>query len=302
MKFDISSWSQRLTSADFREFYRSQRTPIFERRGFGLIFAAIFFLALNVGAYFLLTKVMEPSILSWIFVGAIDAAIVASYVWWLRKLTRSVRLAKLAKANNLQFRALIKNFFQTGTAFARGMNSQTRPAIYDSEKDFLLGRYYVEPSQNQSGAQIRLPFTFASFRLPSQAPHIIAKNVRSRIIPTSGLAGQNASLKLEGEFAKTFTLFCPKKYERDALYIFTPDVMAAILNCARDCEIEIVDDRLFVYSRSDRMFHDPENLAKMFAVMDELKKRFAKQTKLYRDERSQIGNVAPTARRMRSSR
>ena len=52
-------------------------------------------------------------------------------------------------------------------------------------------------------------------------------------------------LSLEGDFSEYFTLYCPREYERDALYVFTPDLMALLIDQTSTFDVEIVDDWMF---------------------------------------------------------
>ncbi len=75
-------------------------------------------------------------------------------------------------------------------------------------------------------------------------------------------------LSLEGDFDRYFRLYCPAGYERDALYLFTPDVMARFIRQhAAVLEVEIVDDWLFLYSREELSTLDPARWAWVFSVI-----------------------------------
>ncbi|MEO8261245.1 MAG: hypothetical protein ABI566_01635 [Pseudolysinimonas sp.] len=67
----------------------------------------------------------------------------------------------------------------------------------------------------------------------------------SIIMPIAG--GQTISL--EGDFDRYFTLYGPKGYETDARYVFTPDLMGLLIDETGDFDVEIVEDKLFVYAR-----------------------------------------------------
>ncbi len=54
-------------------------------------------------------------------------------------------------------------------------------------------------------------------------------------------------IKLEGDFDKEFNLTIKKGYEIEALEIFTPDVMAELMDRCRKFSLEIVNNHLFVY-------------------------------------------------------
>ncbi|PIJ26652.1 hypothetical protein BMH30_11420, partial [Leucobacter sp. OLES1] len=75
-------------------------------------------------------------------------------------------------------------------------------------------------------------------------------------------------------------------YERDALEIFTPDVMAALIDVANDCEVELVDDHLLLYFRFGLPLWRVETMERVQATLALLRERFARQAGGYRDERS----------------
>lgn len=54
-------------------------------------------------------------------------------------------------------------------------------------------------------------------------------------------------IKLEGDFNKYFSLSIAKGYEVEALEIFTPDVMAELIDVAKKFSMEIVNGHLFIY-------------------------------------------------------
>lgn len=53
---------------------------------------------------------------------------------------------------------------------------------------------------------------------------------------------------LEGDFNKYFDLYIPKEYEIEALQIFTPDVMAVLIDRSKAFDLEFFGDHLYVYS------------------------------------------------------
>lgn len=58
-------------------------------------------------------------------------------------------------------------------------------------------------------------------------------------------------IKLEGDFNKYFTLNVPKGYELEAYQIFTPDVMADLIDKARDLNFEFSGSRLYIYAAKE---------------------------------------------------
>ncbi len=85
-----------------------------------------------------------------------------------------------------------------------------------------------------------------------------------------GVWERGQRLSLEGDFDRYFHLSCPAGYERDALYLFTPDVMARFVDNASALEVEIVDDWMFLYSPDELSTLDPTRWAWAFAVVSAL--------------------------------
>ncbi len=56
------------------------------------------------------------------------------------------------------------------------------------------------------------------------------------------------SLTLEGDFNKFFRLRVPKGFEQEAYQIFTPDVMANLIDKATEMSFEFVGTKLYIYA------------------------------------------------------
>ena len=107
-------------------------------------------------------------------------------------------------------------------------------------------------------------------------------------------------LKLEGDFNDHFTLYAPKEYETDALYVFTPDLMAHFIDNANTYNAEIIDNNLYIYSLRPFFLDKPETFERLFAILDTVGIKALKQTRNYRDSRSEVsGAVAARGRRLK---
>jgi hypothetical protein len=97
-----------------------------------------------------------------------------------------------------------------------------------------------------------MTFGYLAVKLERKLPQFVldsSKNDDGRYsnLPMPIAAGQQ--LSLEGDFDQHFVLHSPRGYERDALYIFTPDLMALLIDETGDFDVEIVDEWFFVYAR-----------------------------------------------------
>src|SRR5690606_7535742 len=91
---------------------------------------------------------------------------------------------------------------------------------------------------------------FLAVGLDRRLPHMVLDSrANNRMLGLSNLpAGfrRDQILSLEGDFDRYFTLYCPKEYERDALYVFTPDLMALLIDEAAPYDVEVVDHWMLV--------------------------------------------------------
>lgn len=88
----------------------------------------------------------------------------------------------------------------------------------------------------------------------------------------------------EGPFADAFRLYCPNGYETDALYLFPPDMLAVMLDHARDLDVEIVDDTLYLCAPRDVVSTDPQRWRSLLTTVEAITAK-ARQWHAWRDDR-----------------
>lgn len=106
-------------------------------------------------------------------------------------------------------------------------------------------------------------------------------------------------LKLEGDFDEHFALYCPKGYESDALYLFTPDLMALLIDQARGLSVQLLDDALVFYSPTPIDYQDAALIARLFRIVDLVGAKALRASGSYRDDRAPDPvTVAPEGQRL----
>lgn len=158
----------------------------------------------------------------------------------------------------------------------------------------------------QSSAGHRSSTTFGGYaatRVGTPLPHIRLES--RRIVRTStGVTARDQRLSLEGDFDRFFALSCPRGYETDALYLFTPDVMARLVDSVADFDLELVDDWVFLTSPDDVVTLKPERWQAVVSAFDAVLAKIG-QWERWRDDRvphnrlSAPGRVAASGRRLR---
>ncbi|POH64589.1 MULTISPECIES: hypothetical protein [Cryobacterium] len=136
---------------------------------------------------------------------------------------------------------------------------------------------------------------YLAVRLPAPLPHLIldatSNNRLGSDLPTGVDRAQR--LSLEGGFDRWFHLYRPVTYRSDALYLLTPDVMAALIDTASDFNIEIVDDTLVFFTSSTADFGTPEPWLAIHAILADSASRIAASARRYRDERVPGQEIPP---------
>ncbi|HPU03694.1 MAG TPA: hypothetical protein PLY47_07360 [Rhodoglobus sp.] len=218
---------------------------------------------------------------------------------------RWYRLTTFAAANGLIFSPVDADPTYPGAIFISGRSRVALDHLRTPAGRFFdYGNYrYVTGSGKNSTTH---NWGFVALSLDRALPHMVLDS-RSN----NGLFGgtnlptvfsKDQVLSLEGDFDRHFILYCPRQYERDALYVFTPDLMALLIDEAAPFDVEIVDSWMFVYSATVFDLRNPAAHQRILRIVDTVGAKTLSRTDLYADERvgSPAANiVAPEGRRLR---
>ncbi|RFA09281.1 hypothetical protein B7R54_08605 [Subtercola boreus] len=91
-------------------------------------------------------------------------------------------------------------------------------------------------------------WVFAEIPLPRSMPNIWLHSLRGEAAMPFSVAG-GERVRLEGDFDEYFDTYAREGAQQEALYVLTPDVMALLIDNASRFDVEIVDDRLYLYTR-----------------------------------------------------
>ncbi|WP_159500980.1 hypothetical protein [Microbacterium sp. 18062] len=200
---------------------------------------------------------------------------------------RAYRLAMFAQANGMTYVGKIADPGLPGMIFHRGSSRVSKDAVRGDLPrfvEFANYRYTTGSGKNQTTHR----WGYVAIKLDVPLPHIVLDALGNNglfgasNLPASFDADQR--LSLEGDFDRYFTLSCPRGYERDALYLFTPDIMARFIDNAAALDVEIVDDWLFLYAKRDFSTLDPATWAWLFSVVGALLDKLAQWAR-WRDDR-----------------
>ncbi len=206
-------------------------------------------------------------------------------------------LVKFAAANNLNYLFNSGRPIYPGIIFnGEGHSHKLTHAfgIPTSTTSVELGNFVYTTGSGKSATTH--DYGYVRFKLPRRLPHMLLDATANNFMMFSNLRNsinKDQRLQLEGDFNKYFTLYVPKQYERDALYIFTPDVMEALVMHARNFDVEIVDDELYLYYERPFKFNDQKTWEKLLYIVSQISPEFDAQSDYYADERvgSRVANV-----------
>ena len=218
---------------------------------------------------------------------------------------KRLQMARFAEANALRYEPVSEAPSYPGAIFGVGSERKVTDHVRTTDErylDFGNYRYVTGSGRNRSTHD----WGFLALHLDRALPHMLldsrANNglLGSTNLPT--VFSREQVLSLEGDFDRYFTLYCPQQYERDALYIFTPDLMALLIDEAAPFDVEIIDRWMLVYSARPFPLADAATYQRLLGIVSTVGAKTLTQTDRYVDER--VGEfaanlVAPQGQRLR---
>lgn len=218
---------------------------------------------------------------------------------------KRLRMSRFAAVNGLRYEPVSEGPSYPGAIFGIGTSRQVTDHFRTTDDRFLdFGNYrYVTGSGKNRSTH---DWGFLALHLDRSLPHMLldsrANNGLLGATNLPAVFSREQVLSLEGDFDRFFTLYCPAEYERDALYVFTPDLMALLIDEAAPYDVEIVDRWMLVYSARPFPLADPGTYQRLLSIVSTVGAKTLTQTDRYVDER--VGEftanvVAPQGRRLR---
>ncbi|QMU96474.1 hypothetical protein FVO59_04060 [Microbacterium esteraromaticum] len=224
----------------------------------------------------------------------ISVSMIAVPVWiaarWLAQDRRRVRLRRFAEANGWTYRAWAPSGGAVGAAFEAGGDESLFDALRTGDRSVEFGRY---TSVTGSGRSRRVVSTeVVTFHVPAELPHIVLDSrANDRAFGRSNLEFdpvRSQRLRLEGDFDRSFRLYCPTGYETDALYLLPPDIMQSLLDHARPLDVELMGSTVRLYAPDGIITTDGDAWRRLLATVDAFRD-MARQWAQWRDDRLDPG-------------
>lgn len=145
----------------------------------------------------------------------------------------------------------------------------------------------------------RHSFRYLTVPLSRDLPHLMVDSLRNGSLRS--LLPGTERMSLEGDFDRHFAVYAPSGYERDALELLTPDVMACLIDYGRHWDVEVIEDRLIVASSRVRGRSDRDEVTALLRFSEIFGAELGHQAQHYSDPRSHRprSQVAPAGRRLK---
>lgn len=215
-------------------------------------------------------------------------------------------LHAFAGANGMNYQPNASTTEHSGALFDYLQNAEVTNRFTTADSRVEVGNIEGTVGGSQSSTDGKVTFTvsysttsvrsygYLALRLERSLPHLVLDATRNdgtfgSSIPMPIAGGQ--TLSLEGDFDQHFTLHSPNGYERDALYVFAPDLMALLIDETGDFDVEIVDDMLYVYANKPFDMTDAAVWQRLGRIVDVVGSKTLRQTKRYSDDRVEADGV-----------
>ena len=219
----------------------------------------------------------------------VAVATIFGLIFWrtrVARMRRDFRLSRFAAANAMQFVPTVDAPGLPGMIFTIGSGRQASAVLRGSSPrpvEFADYEFTTGSGKNKQTHR----WHYVAVRMQNRLPNIVLDAESNNVFFGSNLPSRfhrDQQLSLEGDFNQHFRLYCPQGYESDALYLFTPDVMANFIDTAGAFDVEIIDDWVFLYMQGTPNALLPETWERQFRAVRALLTKIA-QWERWRDDR-----------------
>jgi len=241
---------------------------------------------------------------SLLMVAGVVLLLVLAVMYGKRELKkRRLRLERFAAANGAIYRYDTPPNGLKGMIFDEGSNREVLDALTFSE-GFEIGNYqYVTGSGKNRRTNT---YSYVRISFPRHLPNMVLDSKQNNFLGMTNLPDvYNAAqkLQLEGDFNQHFDVYVPAGYERDALYVLTPDVMAMLIDLGGNYDMEVVDNEFYIYYPVHLKLDMPLMVERTITMVARVMDEFGRQVGRYSDERAATQSlgavVAPEGRRLK---
>ncbi len=151
------------------------------------------------------------------------------------------------------------------------------------EPDLQIGIASFQGSKSDQRGP-RDAFRYLTLPLSRDLPHLMIDSLHNGRM--NAALPRSERLTFEGDFDQHFAVYAPIGYQRDALELLTPDVMACLLDHGKHWDIEVVEDRLIVASNKVYSWTDRNEIPALLHFAELIGDELGHQANTYTDPRA----------------
>lgn len=174
----------------------------------------------------------------------IPFAIIFVYIYSVQEKIRTSFWRQLAKINGWHYKDYGDPEQESGVMFGQGRKRRISHIIKGGidNRQFRIFNYEFDTGPVKNGKTHF--YTIFAFKFNGSFPHIYLNNRHNFY----GVGNIGEAIPLSGEFEKEFFLSAPKEYEIEALEIFTPDLLADLLDKDFAHDVEFVNQEVLIFT------------------------------------------------------
>lgn len=173
-------------------------------------------------------------------------------------------------------------------------------AVYSDEdlvdSEVVFGNLLLKNSDEKEIAQQG----FVRIKLGRKLPHVLFDTKSHKNGANAHAYAKSQIFEPEGDFNTYFSVYCPKDYERDLLYLFTPEKLQLMMRLGVQYDTELYKEYLYIYTDGPLDYGKTE-LEALALYASELTKALEKPSARYTDAKSAVpGEIAKNGQRLKN--
>ncbi len=180
----------------------------------------------------------------------IPILIVAIYIGYVQDKIRKCFWKRFADLNGWQYLEQGNPEQESGVMFKQGNRRYISNIVFGliDGRQFRIFNYSFTVGQGKSKRTYK--YTVFAFKFNGSFPHIYLNSRQNFYGFKYDIYGVSVgeAISLSSEFEKKFTLMAPRKYEIEALEIFTPDVLVNLLDNRFAHDVEFVGSEMLIFT------------------------------------------------------
>lgn len=176
------------------------------------------------------------------WIGILPFVLIGMYIEAVRRQVREQYWQQFAVARGMTYRYKGDPAAEAAVMFRQGHGRKINHLLTGTYNGRVMRIFNYQFTIGYDRDRRTYTYTVFGLTLKGQFPHLYLNKLRNGFGTKIGEV-----IPLPAEFEKEFRLSAPKEYEIEALQVFTPDLLAHLLDVQLDYDIELVNQELLIF-------------------------------------------------------